>query len=66
MSLKQFLNAAYALFVEIYAAIPGTNMLEAIDRTNQAFGIEATEQAPVEVQNEQSLKQLEAMMRGVQ
>lgn len=59
------MNAAYALMVRTYAGIPGTNLLEAIDRTNKAFGLEAEEQEPVAVKNEQSLKQLQGMMAGV-
>lgn len=51
--------------VRTYAAIPGKNLLEAIDLANESFGIQAQENAPIEAQNEQSLKQLSAMMRGV-
>jgi hypothetical protein len=51
--------------VRTYAGIPGKNLLEAIDLANESFGIEAKENAPVEAQNEQSLKALEAQLMGL-
>jgi len=60
-------DAAYALMVRAYAGIPGKNLLEAIDLANESFGLatEGETEAAVEVQNEQSLKQLEAALMGV-
>ena len=65
LTLRMFIQAAYALMVRTYAGIPGKHVLEAIDLANESFGIEAKENAPVEAQNEQSLKQLSAMLGGV-
>jgi hypothetical protein len=49
----------------MYTAMPGINLLEAVDRTNKAFGIEVPEQVPAEAHNDQSLAELESFMRGV-
>lgn len=64
LTLRSFVDAAYALMVRTYAAIPGKNLMEAIDLANETFGIETEKQVSVEEQNEQSLQELErAMMR---
>ncbi len=62
------MDAAYALMVRTYAGIPGSNLLEAVDRANESFGIEKPEEekvAAVEQQNQASLEQLTGMLRGV-
>jgi hypothetical protein len=65
LTLRTFIQAAYALMVRTYAGIPGKNLLEAIDLANESFGIEQNKNEPVETQNEQSLKQLETALMGV-
>jgi hypothetical protein len=68
LTLKLFIAAAYALMVRTYAGIPGQNLLDAIESTDNTFGIEQPEEVKeenVEARNEASLKQLEKMMRGV-
>ncbi len=60
------MDAAYALMVRTYAAIPGSNLLEAVDRANESFGIEKKDESvAVEAQNQASLEQLTGMLRGV-
>jgi hypothetical protein len=65
LTLGAFVNAAYALMVRTYSAIPGKNLMEAIELANESFGIETEQQTLVEDKNEDSLKALENMMRGV-
>ena len=65
MSLRHFLNAAYAIFVETYERVPGKTLFDAIDLTNESIGIETSPNIPIEAQNEMSLKQLEAQLMGL-
>jgi hypothetical protein len=52
--------------VRTYSAIPGKNLIEAIELANESFGIETEQQMiPAEAKNEESLKQLERMMMNV-
>lgn len=67
MKLRAFLDAAYALFVREFQRI-GKTVFEAVDMTNESFGIERAPeqvQAAIEAENESSLQQLQAMMAGV-
>lgn len=67
MTLRTFVNAAYALMVRTYAGIPGKNLLEAIDLANESFGLETRDKdEDVAAKNVASLNQLDAMMAGVQ
>jgi hypothetical protein len=62
VTLRAFVAAAYALLVRFYMALPEKNLLEAIDLTNETFGIKAVENISSETRNEQSLKELERIM----
>ncbi len=65
MTLRAFIDAAYALMVRTYAAMPGKHLLEAMDLANESFGIEKSKEMPSEADNDASLKQLEKLMAGV-
>ena len=62
------MDASYALMVRTFSAIPGSNLLEAIERTNESFGIEKPVEGKAvaaDQQNQASLEQLSGMLRGV-
>ena len=65
MTLRSFVQAAYALMVRTYAGIPGKTLLEAIDLANESFGLEAKPQISEGAKNAAALQQLDAMMQGV-
>jgi hypothetical protein len=66
LTLRTFVQAAYALMVRVYAGIPGKTLLEAIDLANESFGLDSKPQVPEGAQNAAALQQLERMMAGVQ
>ena len=56
------------MMVRTFLSIPGTNLMTAIYHANESFGIEQppeVAQASLEAQNQASLEQLGAMLRGV-
>lgn len=67
LTLRAFVNAAYALMVRTYAGIPGKNLLEAIELANESFGLETrSKEEDIGAKNAAALNQLDAMMAGVQ
>lgn len=67
MTLGAFTDASYALMVRSFQGIPGKTLFDAIEFVEASLGIEnsETKEVAVEESNEASLRQLEAMMRGV-
>ena len=67
MTLKHFLDAAYALLVEEYQRL-GTDLLSAVEKVGLLGSGQAEEKpAPaVAAQNEQSMAALQGMLAGVQ
>ena len=62
------MDAAYALMVRTYAAIPGSNLLSAIDSANESFGIEQPaefKEAQTAAKNAAAVRELDSMMRGL-
>lgn len=67
MKVRAFLDAAYALFVCEFQRV-GKTVFEAVDMTNESFGIERAPeqvQAAIEAENESSLLQLNTLLAGV-
>ena len=67
MTLRGFINAAYACLVEEFARHPGESLLEAIDKVSQ-FGIPESERkakTPSAADNARSMDALMGMMGGV-
>ena len=62
------MDAAYALMVRTFSGIPGTNLLDAISRTNESFGLgdssEETDPPAPAVSPEAQLKALLAGVKG--
>ena len=65
MTLRRFINVAFAILVEEYQRL-GIDLLSAIEKVGELGG-ETTESKPenVAVKNEQSMTQLMAMLGGV-
>lgn len=69
MTLKRFLDCAYALLVEAYQQI-GADLLSAIEKVNESLYKVLPETAPereenIAARNTAELSKLEAMMREV-
>ena len=68
LNLSDFIDAGYALLVEAYQSAPGGHLVDALEKAREyAEGEdpEKVKEESVERKNEQSLAQLEKMMRGV-
>ena len=69
LTLSDFLDAAYALLVEAHQSIPGGNLMDALQSTEEwrAGGpeSEAAQESEIERENARSLAQLQMMMQGV-
>lgn len=67
MTLRQFLNAGFALLVEAYTGL-GVNIVEAVERAWDALGIEQSQpmkEAREGAQNAAAVAQLNQMMAGL-
>lgn len=71
MSLRHFLNAAYALLVEGFLTVAPNriDLLSAVEKVDDAWGSLTTKQEPkpenVQAQNEAAMAQLKGMLAGV-
>ena len=62
MTLRRFIDVAFAILVEEYQRL-GVDLLSAIDKVGALGG--GTEPEPEKIDNKQSINQLLAMMGGV-
>jgi hypothetical protein len=66
MSLRRFLDCAYAALVEQWQGI-GRDLLTAVEQVNESLGLGAPgeQPKPTVTDNDRALKELQAMMAGV-